>query len=159
MFVRDIFHLGESKTTLQPRLNIVPEGKDRRVSDSFRILKVVNADESETLDVRYALNRSRVLIIRIHIREFRESFDGLGSLGDGVDDLSAPDVIQGHGFEVEAGDDAEVIGSAFQGLEEVGVFLGIGVDGLGGGEDDLEVLDVVADEAVAGGEVGETSWI
>ena len=140
-------------------MNIVPEGKDRWIADSFRILKVINANESETLYIRYALNRSRILIIRLHIREFRERFDGLGGLGDGVNDLSAPDIIQGHGFEVEAGDDSEVVGSAFQGLEEVGVFLGVGVDELGGGEDDLEVLDVVADEAVAGGEVGETSWI
>jgi hypothetical protein len=54
--------------------------------------------------------------------------------------------------DIEAGYDTEVVGAAFQSTEKVRVRGCIGVDGLPGGEDDLEVVDIVACEAVAAGE-------
>ena len=57
------------------------------------------------------------------------------------------------GGHIEAGDDAEVVGAAFEGQEEVVVGgCGGGVDGLAAGEDDFVPEDCVAGPAVAAGE-------
>ena len=72
--------------------------------------------------------------------------------GDGVDDGATPEVALLESIDVEPGDDTEVIGAAFQGTEEVGVGILVGVDDGAIGEDDFVVKDIVADEAVAGGE-------
>ena len=84
-----------------------------------------------------------------------------GDGGGGVEDDAAPDLAagEGEGGQVDAGDNAEVVGAAFEDLPQIGVGLGVGGDGFAGGEDDLEVFDVVADEAVAGGEEGVAACI
>ena len=56
--------------------------------------------------------------------------------------------------KVDAGYDAKVIRTTFEGEEEVGVVCGVGVGDNAAGEDDLEILDVRAGEAVEGGEEG-----
>lgn len=61
------------------------------------------------------------------------------------------------GAEIETGDDAEVIGAAAEGDPEAFVGSGVGVDDVAGSEDDLEVDDIVADEAEPGAEERETT--
>ena len=78
--------------------------------------------------------------------------------GDVLANEAAPELALLEGFHVDAGDDAEVAGAAFEGFEEVGVGFGVGVDDLAGGEDDFEVEDVVTDEAEARREEGEAAW-
>ncbi len=60
--------------------------------------------------------------------------------------------------EVEAGDDAEVVGAAAESDPEVGVGGLVCGDEGAVGEDDVVGKDVVADETVAGAEEGETAW-
>ena len=73
---------------------------------------------------------------------------------DQVVDRTAPDFALGKCAQVEAGDDAEVVAPAFKGEVEVGVGFGVGIDDAAVSQDDFVVDDVVADEAVAWGEIG-----
>ena len=74
--------------------------------------------------------------------------------GDVLADEAAPEFALGEELHVEAGDDAEVVGAALEGFEEVGVGLRVGIDEFARREDDLEVDDIVADETVARREEG-----
>ena len=62
-----------------------------------------------------------------------------GDAGPGVGYEAAPELALGEGFEVEAGYDAEVVGAAFEGFEEVGVGGGVGVDDVACSEDYLSI--------------------
>lgn len=86
--------------------------------------------------------------------EFHEGLECLVEVGEGVHCDTAPERAVGEGYEVEAGDEPEVAGAAFEAFEEVGVLFRIGVCDCAVAEDDLEVLDVVAHEAVARCEEG-----
>jgi hypothetical protein len=49
---------------------------------------------------------------------------------------------------VHPSDEAKVAGAAFEGLEEIGMLVGVGVDHGPVGEDDLKVLDGITCEAM-----------
>lgn len=61
-------------------------------------------------------------------------------------------------LHVDTGYDPEIISSTFQSLEEVGVGRGVGVNDLSRGEDNLEVLHVVASPASRRREVRDTAY-
>jgi hypothetical protein len=65
-----------------------------------------------------------------------EPFYGLG-LATTAYDHAAPDVAMGESFDVEAGYDAEVVASAFEGSVEVCILLVVSVDDSSVGENDL----------------------
>lgn len=75
-----------------------------------------------------------------------------------VRDHATPELALLVGFDVEARDDAKVVGAAFKRVEEVGMGSQVGVDDFAVGEDDFVVKDIVADEAVAGGEERDASY-
>jgi hypothetical protein len=95
------------------------------------------------------------LVISIGLLELTDQrFDLAGKLVGKVEDIATPEQPLFKGAEVEARDDAEVVAPAAEGNPEVLVLVGIGVDDLARAEDDLEVDDIVADEALAAGEEG-----
>jgi hypothetical protein len=94
---------------------------------------------------------------------------GLGNLGHQsldlvweavlkVEDVATPEQSLFEGPEVEACDNPKIVAATTEGYPEVGVLVGIGVDNLARAEDDLEIDDVIADEAFAAGEEGQAAW-
>ena len=71
--------------------------------------------------------------------------------------MNAKHQAHGPGRDVDARHDAEAVRAAFEGEPEVGVRAGGGEDGVSGGEDDFVAVDVVADPAVAAGEVVDSA--
>ncbi len=78
--------------------------------------------------------------------------------GDVVSDRATPEFALLEGFDVEAGDDAEVVGATFQRAEEIGIRGFVGVDYFAVGEDEFVVKDIVAEKAVTGGEERDASY-
>lgn len=82
----------------------------------------------------------------------------LGHGRDVVEDLAAVEGALSEGAEVEASDDAKIVGAAAESDPKVFIDVGVCVDDFTRGKDDLEVDDIVANEAKAGAEEGETAF-
>lgn len=68
-----------------------------------------------------------------------------------------PDV-GGDGIEGVVSDDTVVGTTAFEGLEEIRMGGGSGIDDDRVGQDDFELPDIIAGKAVFGGEEGDSNW-
>lgn len=68
-----------------------------------------------------------------------------------------PDV-GGDGVEGVVSDDAVVGTTTLEGLEEIRMGGGSGIDDGRVGQDDFELLDIVTGKAIFGGEEGDSNW-
>lgn len=102
------------------------------------------------------IDQSSIFIVRVLSGEAVKSVEMGGASGDGVQDSAAEERARRECLHVEAGDDAKVVGTAFEGFEEIGRRC-VDVKDLAVGEDELVVDDVVADETCPAGEKGDAA--
>lgn len=122
-----------------------------------RVLDAVLYREPDPTTIRKTLNQAGVVVIAFSSVEIRECLQLLRHGGDVVEDLAAVERCLLEGAEVEASDDAEVVGATTKGDPEVAVGSRVGIDDVAGCQDDLEIDDIIADEAVAGTEKGKAA--
>ena len=90
----------------------------------------------------------RVGVVALVLGEGGEGVELLREGRDGVHDLPGPERALVECYDVEACDDAEVVGAALEGTVEVGIFTVVGIGDGAVGKHNLVLQDVVGGEAV-----------
>ena len=85
-----------------------------------------------------AVDQGRVGIVVFALREDFEVLELLETCADVLPNESAPEFSLFEYSHVESCDDTEITGATFQGLEQIYVFIGVGIDEQSGGKNNLD---------------------
>ena len=139
----------------QLRLNRCQPPQHRRVLHLLRIMHTSNHGHGISTLTPADTHQNRNIGVEV-VQTVRVRSEVLVGCRAGTDGEAAPEAALRESTDVEARDDAEVVGAAFEGEPEVWVGGAVGGDDAAVAEDDFVGEDVVADEAFAGAEEGDS---
>lgn len=148
--IRDVTHshrLAQLTADVEKRL----ENGGFGVQSRGRVLQTI-LDGTPLCSIGKAGNQTGILVEVGCSRQLCKGVDLLRGGFDLVKYLAAVERGLGEGAEVEAGDDAEIVGAAAESYPEIGMGSCVGRDQGTVGENNVKREDVVADEAEAGAE-------
>jgi hypothetical protein len=112
----------------------------RRIDNGLGVLDIICHNPSSTCSaVREGVYERAINVIISLVAEVNESGELLRKRGDGIDHHATPEGALGECFQIDACNDAEVVGATFEGVPEVRVAGGVGVYDASIGKDDLLV--------------------